>query len=91
MKLKLDNVHLVSNESKYMIHNLESQPYYLLFARGNADPFTLEKDIHSVNDNPQFPWMTQEMATLEKDIHSVNDNPQFPWMTQEMASPRRHY
>ncbi|KAK5972652.1 DOMON domain-containing protein [Trichostrongylus colubriformis] len=60
MKLLLDNVPLVSNKTKFMIHDLEARPYYLLFARGNADPWTLEKDIHSVNDDPQFPWMTQE-------------------------------
>ncbi|VDO71800.1 unnamed protein product [Haemonchus placei] len=62
MKLLLDNIGLVSNDSKFMIHDLEARPYYLLFARGNADPWTLEKDIHSVNDNPQFPWMTEEMV-----------------------------
>ncbi|KAL6734729.1 hypothetical protein Aduo_005237 [Ancylostoma duodenale] len=64
MKFMLDKVPLVSNESQFMIHDLESQPYYLLFARGNADPWTLEKDIHSVNDNPQFPWMSQEMVSF---------------------------
>ncbi|KIH63009.1 hypothetical protein ANCDUO_06699 [Ancylostoma duodenale] len=68
MKFMLDKVPLVSNESQFMIHDLESQPYYLLFARGNADPWTLEKDIHSVNDNPQFPWMSQEMEALREDL-----------------------
>ncbi|CAJ0607204.1 unnamed protein product [Cylicocyclus nassatus] len=69
VKLKLDNVLLVANESQFMIHDLESQPYYLLFARGNANPYTLEKDIHSVNDNPQFPWMTQEMVSFCRGHH----------------------
>ncbi|KJH51227.1 hypothetical protein DICVIV_02592, partial [Dictyocaulus viviparus] len=64
MKLLLDKTSLISNETKFMIHDLEAQPYYLLFARGNADPWTLEKDIHSVNDNAQFPWITQKMVSF---------------------------
>ncbi|KAJ1347385.1 hypothetical protein KIN20_002423 [Parelaphostrongylus tenuis] len=35
-----------------------------MFARGNADPWTLTKDIHSTNDGAQFPWTTQEMVTF---------------------------
>ncbi|RCN28658.1 hypothetical protein ANCCAN_25596, partial [Ancylostoma caninum] len=83
MKFMLDKVPLVSNESQFMIHDLESQPYYLLFARGNADPWTLEKDIHSVNDNPQFPWMSQEMVSFcrgdnctSNGIYMLNDGMQ---------------
>ncbi|WKX93483.1 hypothetical protein Q1695_011061 [Nippostrongylus brasiliensis] len=80
MTLLLDNVDLVSNDTKFKIHDLEAQPYYLLFARGSADPWTLEKDIHSMNDNAQFPWMTQEMVSFcrgdnctSNNIHFLND------------------
>ncbi|PAV82894.1 hypothetical protein WR25_21162 [Diploscapter pachys] len=44
----------------FRVHNLESQPFHLLFARGSADSYTFEKDIHSVNDGAQFPWMSDE-------------------------------
>ncbi|KAK6737012.1 hypothetical protein RB195_019604 [Necator americanus] len=73
MKFMLDNVPLVSNETQFMIHDLESQPYFLLFARGSADPWTLEKDIHSVNDNPQFPWMSQEMVLFCRENCTSNN------------------
>ncbi|CAI5440541.1 unnamed protein product [Caenorhabditis angaria] len=59
-KLLLDNRHLVENSSQFMIHDLEEGSWHLLFARGNADQYTLEKDIHGTNDGPQFPWMTDE-------------------------------
>uniref|UniRef100_A0A158PGP2 Cytochrome b561 domain-containing protein n=1 Tax=Angiostrongylus costaricensis TaxID=334426 RepID=A0A158PGP2_ANGCS len=89
MKLLLDNVVLVSNDTMFMIHDLEARPYYLLFARGNADPWTLEKDIHSVNDGPQFPWMTQEMVTFCRGDNCTWNN--LYLLTDGMQSPVERY
>ncbi|CAD6192290.1 unnamed protein product [Caenorhabditis auriculariae] len=65
-KILLDNKHLVAKTQQFMVlfTILKNQPHYLLFARGNADPFTLEKDIHSTNDGSQFPWMSDEMVRI---------------------------
>ncbi|PIO61605.1 hypothetical protein TELCIR_16867, partial [Teladorsagia circumcincta] len=89
MKFLLDNVPLVSNSTKFMIHNLEARPYYLLFARGNADPWTLEKDIHSVNDGPQFPWMTQEMVSFCRGDNCSSNTMYF--LNEGMQSPVERY
>ncbi|CAB3404520.1 unnamed protein product [Caenorhabditis bovis] len=63
-KLLLDNRHLVDNSSQFMVHDLETGSYHLLFARGSADVFTLEKDIHSTNDGTQFPWMSDTKVSF---------------------------
>ncbi|MFH4975290.1 hypothetical protein AB6A40_001999 [Gnathostoma spinigerum] len=57
-KWLLDAKNDVDNGDTYKVFNLEEQPWYLLFARGDADPRSLEKRIHFLNDGPQLPWMT---------------------------------
>uniref|UniRef100_A0A8R1DKC0 ascorbate ferrireductase (transmembrane) n=1 Tax=Caenorhabditis japonica TaxID=281687 RepID=A0A8R1DKC0_CAEJA len=47
-----------------MVHDLEMGAYHLLFARGSANKYTLEKDIHSTNDGTQFPWMSDQQVSF---------------------------
>ncbi|KAF8360206.1 hypothetical protein PRIPAC_87129 [Pristionchus pacificus] len=49
---------------QFKVHDLNVRPYYLLFARGTADPYSLEKDIHSTNDGPTFPWITEDTVSF---------------------------
>ncbi|CAL2033057.1 unnamed protein product [Caenorhabditis brenneri] len=63
-KLLLDNRPLISNDTQFMVHDLETGSYHLLFARGSANKYTLEKDIHSTNDGQQFPWMSDERVSF---------------------------
>ncbi|CAJ0959543.1 unnamed protein product, partial [Mesorhabditis belari] len=57
-----DNRLKVLQEDQFKIHQIESKPFYLLFAKGSADRYTFEKDIHFMNDGPDFPWITGEMV-----------------------------
>uniref|UniRef100_A0A1I7XB57 Cytochrome b561 domain-containing protein n=1 Tax=Heterorhabditis bacteriophora TaxID=37862 RepID=A0A1I7XB57_HETBA len=81
MKFLLDNRELVSNDTRFMIHDLEARPYYLLFARGNADAWKVIFANVSLDCSNCYDSVT----ALVKDIHSVNDNPQFPWMSKHMV------
>ncbi|GMS84040.1 hypothetical protein PENTCL1PPCAC_6215, partial [Pristionchus entomophagus] len=49
---------------QFKVHDLSIRPYYLLFARGSADPYSLQKDIHSTNDGPTFPWITEDTVSF---------------------------
>lgn len=39
-KLLLDNRPLIDNDTQFMVHDLESGSYHLLFARGSANKYS---------------------------------------------------
>ncbi|VDD93809.1 unnamed protein product, partial [Enterobius vermicularis] len=51
---------LVNPKDQFKVFDLESGLWHLLFARGNADVYSLKKRIHSVNDGPLFPWISEQ-------------------------------
>ncbi|CAI4226588.1 unnamed protein product [Auanema sp. JU1783] len=63
-KILLDNINKVENQSLFKIHDIENRAHYLIFARGTANRYTLEKNIHSVNDDAQFPWITEDKISF---------------------------
>ncbi|VDM37944.1 unnamed protein product [Toxocara canis] len=46
------------------VFDLESRAWNLLFARGNADKRSHEKEIHSVNDGDLFPWISEQAVAF---------------------------
>ncbi|VDP26400.1 unnamed protein product [Heligmosomoides polygyrus] len=71
MKLLLDNVALVSNDTKFMVRLGEIRESLINFC------LALEKDIHSMNDNAQFPWMSQEMISICRGDNCTSSNVYF--------------
>jgi len=59
-----DRRYSVNEEDQFKVKDLEETPWYLLMARGNADRYTLEKQIHSTNDGDLFPWMSDEKVFI---------------------------
>lgn len=110
MKLLLDNVVLVSNDTKFMVRLGEIKESLINCRHSMVSRFTIlklipticclpeEVRIPSVSCRSVLPHLTsfccqlkyaatsfRVCLALEKDIHSMNDNAQFPWMSQEMV------
>ncbi|GMT14648.1 hypothetical protein PFISCL1PPCAC_5945, partial [Pristionchus fissidentatus] len=74
---------------QFKIHDMNTRPYFLLFARGTADPFSLEKNIHNTNDGPTFPWMTENMVSFCVDNCSLMGiSPSEPILVTQMFQTR---
>lgn len=54
----------VEEKDRFKVFDLTLQPWHFLFAKGSADKRSLQKEIHSVNDGPLFPWITTEQIRL---------------------------
>ncbi|VDK32347.1 unnamed protein product [Gongylonema pulchrum] len=74
MKWLFDNRLQVQEEDQFKVFALEFGSWHLLFAKGNADKWSFEKEIHSVNDGSLFPWTAvQRISFCRENCTAVSD------------------
>uniref|UniRef100_A0A9J2P3T1 Cytochrome b561 domain-containing protein n=1 Tax=Ascaris lumbricoides TaxID=6252 RepID=A0A9J2P3T1_ASCLU len=64
MKWAFNGRSKVNEADLFKVFDLESRTWNLLFARGNADKRSGQKEMHSVNDGDLFPWISEQTVAF---------------------------